>query len=141
MYCCTVANPKTAMCSWQSASTTRTPRASPYPTLVPPSPTLSVYPRSICVCSARRRRRPLVVFGVIIASLPNSAFFLAFAAAAPRSSARCRFHQQFTDRENGGQRRENGGGGDVGGEGGVNMQMHFLDEEHEPVLLTSKTQR
>ena len=27
----------------------------PHPTLVPPSPTLSVYPRCIYVCSARRR--------------------------------------------------------------------------------------
>ena len=27
-------------------------------------------------------------------------------------------------------------GGDAGGEGGVNMQMHCLDEEHEPELLT-----
>ena len=28
-----------------------------------------------------------------------------------------------------------GDGGDVGGEGGVSMQMHCWDEEHEPVLL------
>ena len=27
-------------------------------------------------------------------------------------------------------------GGDAGGEGGVNMQMHCLDEEHEPELPT-----
>ena len=35
---------------------------------------------------------------------------------------------------------EGGGGGGVGGarggEGGVNMQMHFLLEEHEPELLS-----
>ena len=34
---------------------------------------------------------------------------------------------------------EGGGEGDGGGgDGGVNMQMHFLLEEHEPVLLTPK---
>ena len=30
---------------------------------------------------------------------------------------------------------DGGKGGDAGGEGGVNMQMHFLLEEHEPELL------
>ena len=29
---------------------------------------------------------------------------------------------------------DGGKGGDAGGEGGVNMQMHFLLEEHEPEL-------
>ena len=29
---------------------------------------------------------------------------------------------------------EGGGDGGDGGDGGVNMQMHCLDEEHEPVL-------
>ena len=31
------------------------------------------------------------------------------------------------------------GGGEVGGDGGVNMQMHCWDEEHEPVLPPAKT--
>ena len=45
------------------------------------------------------------------------------------------------NREGGQQRRslgwrggEGGGDGGDGGDGGVNMQMHCLDEEHEPVL-------
>ena len=29
---------------------------------------------------------------------------------------------------------DGGKGGDAGGEGGVNMQMHFLLEEHAPEL-------
>ena len=28
-----------------------------------------------------------------------------------------------------------GGGGGDGGDGGVDLQMHCMDEEHEPVLL------
>eukprot|EP00964_Phaeocystis_antarctica_P022489 scaffold12479_cov51-Phaeocystis_antarctica.AAC.5 len=41
---------------------------------------LSLNPRTPYTCaeSARRRRKTLVVFGAIIASIPNSAFFLAF---------------------------------------------------------------
>ena len=34
---------------------------------------------------------------------------------------------------------DGGDGGDAGGDGGANMQMHCLDEEHEPVLLSPKT--
>ena len=34
----------------------------------------------------------------------------------------------------GGEGGDGGKGGDAGGEGGVNMQMHFLLEEHEPEL-------
>ena len=32
-----------------------------------------------------------------------------------------------------------GQGGDDGGDGRVNMQMHCLDEEHEPVLPPPQT--
>ena len=35
-----------------------------------------------------------------------------------------------------------GGGGNAGGDGGVNLQMHFLYEEHEPIepqLLPPRT--
>ena len=40
----------------------------------------------------------------------------------------------------GGEGGEGGGeGGGSGGDGGVNMQMHGLDEEHEPVLPPPKT--
>ena len=43
----------------------------------------------------------------------------------------------------GGEGGDNGGdggdGGGDGGDGGVNMQMHCLDEEHEPVLRSPKT--
>ena len=45
----------------------------------------------------------------------------------------------------GGEGGDNGGdggdGGGDGGDGGVNMQMHCLDEEHEPVLPPPKTKR
>ena len=34
-----------------------------------------------------------------------------------------------------------GGDGSDGGDGGVNMQMHCLDEEHEPRLPPPKTKR
>ena len=34
-----------------------------------------------------------------------------------------------------------GGGGNCGGEGGVNMQMHCLDEEHEPELPPPRAMR
>ena len=46
--------------------------------------------------------------------------------------------------EGGGGLGEGGGGegegGEGDGEGGVNMQMHWLDEEHEPELPASKTE-
>ena len=34
-----------------------------------------------------------------------------------------------------------GGGGNAGGDGGVNVQMHCLDEEHKPVLPPPQTWR
>ena len=34
---------------------------------------------------------------------------------------------------------DGGEGGNAGGDGGANMQMHCLDEEHEPVLRLPKT--
>ena len=48
--------------------------------------------------------------------------------------------------EGGGGKGDGGGGsggdgGNAGGDGGVNMQMHFVLEEHEPVLPPSKTWR
>ena len=36
---------------------------------------------------------------------------------------------------------DGGSGGGVGGEGSGNMQMHWLDEEHEPVLPPPQTPR
>ena len=39
----------------------------------------------------------------------------------------------------GGSGGDGGDGGGDGGDGGVNMQMHWLDEEHEPELLPPKT--
>ena len=42
---------------------------------------------------------------------------------------------------NGGDGGDGGDGGGGGGEGGVNMQMHGLDEEHEPVLPPPQTWR
>ena len=36
----------------------------------------------------------------------------------------------------GGDGGSGGDGGNAGGDGGVNMQMHFLLEEHEPELPT-----
>ena len=41
--------------------------------------------------------------------------------------------------EGGGDGGCEGGGGNIGGEGGVNMQMHVLDEEHGPELPLPKT--
>ena len=57
----------------------------------------SCVPHKVRVLSAAAVKAACGVWCDYRFSLPNSAFFLAFAAAAPRSSARCHFYQQLRE--------------------------------------------
>ena len=69
------------MCSWQSASRHAHTEGFPLPTLVPPSLTLSVYPRSIRALGAAAVKAACVVFGVCFCLL---LYCLRRRRAAPR---------------------------------------------------------